>query len=86
MGSSRSRPSPWWPARLELLAIAGRRVLSRDLTGLGPGQQVLNPGDSGHFRAGIHLVRTAQEGCESTGKAAIVPQFSDGKPCGDACK
>ncbi len=60
------------PARLELLDIAGRRVLSQDLVGVGPGPHLLNLGDSGRFRAGIYLVRITQEGRRITGKYAIV--------------
>jgi hypothetical protein len=60
------------PARLQILDITGRRVLERDLIGLGPGQQVLDLGDSGRFRAGVYLVRITQEGRRIAGKYAIV--------------
>lgn len=60
------------PARLELLDIAGRCVLARDLVGLGAGPQVLDLGSSTGFRAGIYLIRITQGGRHITGKAAIV--------------
>ena len=60
------------PARLELLDIAGRIILSRELVGLGPGRHVMNLGDSGRFRAGIYLVRIVQGGRHTSGKVAIV--------------
>jgi len=60
------------PARLQILDITGRRVLERDLVGPGPGQQVLDLGESGRFRAGVYLVRITQEGRRITGKCAIV--------------
>jgi hypothetical protein len=60
------------PARLELLDITGRRVLARDLVGLGAGPQVLDLGSSTGFRAGIYLIRITQGGRRITGKAVIV--------------
>lgn len=60
------------PARIQILDVTGRRVLERDLVGLGPGQHVLDLGDSGRFRAGVYLVRITQGGRRITGKYAIV--------------
>jgi hypothetical protein len=60
------------PARLELIDVAGRRVFSRDLNGLGAGPQVLDLGSSDVFRAGVYWIRITQDGRRITGKAAIV--------------
>jgi hypothetical protein len=66
------RPNPTWqdllvtfslpsaaPASLELLDIAGRRVLMRDVGSLGPGSYVLNLGQNA-VPAGVYLVRLRQ--------------------------
>jgi hypothetical protein len=60
------------PARLEVLDVAGRRVLARDLTGLGPGSHALDLGERARFPTGIYLVRLWQGRERVTGKAAIV--------------
>jgi hypothetical protein len=60
------------PARLELLDVAGRRVLARDLVPSGAGPQLLDLGSSAGFRAGIYLVRITQSGRKINGKVAIV--------------
>lgn len=60
------------PARLELLDVTGRRVLARDLIGLGAGPQVLDLGSSAGFRAGIYMIRITQDGHHIKGKTAIV--------------
>lgn len=60
------------PARIELLDVAGRRVLARELTGLDPGNHLLELGSGVRLPAGIYLVRLKQGTRSVTGKAAIV--------------
>jgi hypothetical protein len=60
------------PARLELLDVAGRRVLARDLMGLVPGDHAIVLEESVRLPSGIYLVRLAQGGRRVAGKAAIV--------------
>jgi len=60
------------PARIEVMDIAGRRMLTRDLTGLVPGSHVLALDERARFPAGIYLVRIGQGTRRVTGKAAIV--------------
>jgi hypothetical protein len=60
------------PARIEVLDVAGRRMLVRDLTGLVPGSHALALDESARFPAGIYLVRISQGARRVTGKAAII--------------
>lgn len=60
------------PARIEVLDVAGRRMLVRDLTGLAPGGHALALDESARFPAGIYLVRISQGARRVTGKAAII--------------
>jgi len=60
------------PVRLELLDVAGRRVLVRDLAGLAPGSQTVALENAARLPAGIYLVVLRQGGQRVTGKAALV--------------
>ncbi len=60
------------PAMIEVLDVAGRRLLVRDLTGLGPGSHALALDERPRFPAGIYLVRITQGARRVSGKAAIV--------------
>ncbi|OLD69965.1 MAG: hypothetical protein AUI33_08580 [Ignavibacteria bacterium 13_1_40CM_2_61_4] len=48
------------PASLEMLDLAGRRVLARDVGALGPGQHVVHLGDGARIRPGIYMMRLVQ--------------------------
>jgi hypothetical protein len=62
------------PARLELLDIAGRRVLSRDLAGLGGGGHVLALARSASRpAAGLYFLRLTQAGRALTRRVVIAP-------------
>ena len=60
------------PARLELLDVAGRRVLAREVGALGAGQHVLRLDQAKGLPAGIYTVRLTQDGREVVARAAIV--------------
>ncbi len=59
------------PARLEVMDLAGRRVLARDVGGLGPGDHVMAMAPAGVIRPGIYLVRL-ERGAASVVKRACV--------------
>jgi hypothetical protein len=48
------------PARLELLDLAGRRVLTRDVGSMGPGSHVVHLGDGARVAPGIYMLRLVQ--------------------------
>src|SRR5438093_1584654 len=48
------------PARLELLDIAGRCVLARQLAGLEPGDHTFGFDEAGRLPPGIYMIRIAQ--------------------------
>lgn len=50
------------PARLDVHDLAGRRVASRDLTGLGAGRHVLSLPEVNALPAGLYVVRLARGG------------------------
>ena len=58
------------PARIELMDIAGRRVVTRDLGALGPGRHRVRL-DAG-LRAGVYLVRVIHGGLARTAKAVVL--------------
>src|SRR4029077_10973853 len=60
------------PVRIDLLDVAGRRVLAREIAPSGAGPQTLDLGSSAGFRSGIYLVRITQSGRKIKGKVAIV--------------
>ena len=60
------------PARLELLDIAGRRVASRDLSGLGPGNHVLDLSGGTRFEPGLYLLRLTAGDRALTSKALVI--------------
>ncbi|HEV2105043.1 MAG TPA: hypothetical protein VGU27_04875, partial [Candidatus Eisenbacteria bacterium] len=61
------------PATLELLDLAGRRVLVRDVGGLGPGLHVLDLSrEAAALPAGVYTTRLAQAGRVRTGKVTLV--------------
>jgi hypothetical protein len=60
------------PASLELIDVTGRRVRSREIGPLGPGQHVVDLGDAHDIRAGLYFLRVTQAGQTRTAKATIV--------------
>jgi hypothetical protein len=59
-------------ARLELLDVAGRRVLAREVGSMGPGQHVLRLDEVRRLPAGIYTVRLIQGSRAVLARAAIV--------------
>jgi hypothetical protein len=49
-------PNPG-PARLEVLDVAGRKVLERELRGMSAGPHVVDLGEDGALAPGIYAVR-----------------------------
>lgn len=61
------------PASLELIDLAGRRVVSRAVGSLGPGAHVLDlTRESAALHPGVYSIRLRQGGATSTGKVTIV--------------
>jgi hypothetical protein len=60
------------PVRIEVLDVAGRRLVAQDYTHLDPGSHTLMVGEGLRFPSGIYLVRIGQGGRQVTGKAAII--------------
>jgi len=61
------------PARLELIDLAGRRVLARDVGALGAGAHQLDLSrEAGALRPGVYSIRLTQGGRALTRKVAIV--------------
>jgi len=48
-------------ARLEVVDVAGRRLVSRDVTALGPGGHVLTVGDEKPLASGVYFVRLIED-------------------------
>jgi hypothetical protein len=59
------------PARLELLDLAGRRVRSLALAGLGGGLHRVDLGETGSLPPGLYLVRLSQSGRQLTAKLVV---------------
>ncbi len=60
------------PATLELVDVAGRRLLSRDLAGLGPGSHLIQLGASGTLRPGVYWLRLTQKGRSLTARGLVL--------------
>jgi len=60
------------PARLELLDVAGRRVLAEDVGSLGAGQHVLRLAKAEALPAGVYVLRLTQSGRVASTRATIV--------------
>jgi trimeric autotransporter adhesin len=60
------------PASIEVLDIAGRRRLERDLSALGPGNHVLNLAEGHGLEPGLYLVRLTQDNRFRTARVSIV--------------
>ena len=59
-------------AKLELFDIAGRRVASRDVGGLGPGRHVVTIEPRVGLSAGVYVVRLTRAGRSLTATAAVL--------------
>ena len=59
------------PATIELVDIAGRRVLERDVGTMGPGEHVLRLEEARSLPAGLYLARLRQQGLERSRKVLI---------------
>jgi hypothetical protein len=64
--------APGEPVRIEVLDVAGRRLVARDYTDLDPGSHTLVVGEGIRFPSGIYLVRISQGSRRVIGKAAII--------------
>ena len=60
------------PARLELLDVAGRRLLARPVGSLGPGTHALDLSEGGALKSGIYFARLLQAGDEVHARAAVI--------------
>jgi hypothetical protein len=60
------------PARLDLIDVTGRRVMSHDLGTLAPGLHDAPLADARELRPGLYLVRLSQGSAIATGKVSIV--------------
>jgi hypothetical protein len=61
----------WAPARIDLVDVAGRSVLQRDLGSPGPGRHTLILNLSGGTRTGVYIVRLTQAGHSATSKLVL---------------
>jgi len=59
-------------ARIELLDLAGRRVLSREVGVLGPGGHTMDLADPAPLAAGIYFLRLTQQGREIATRVAVL--------------
>lgn len=60
------------PARLELLDVAGRRILEREVGSMGPGRHVVELRGRGQLHAGIYLLRLSRAGRSLTTTAVVL--------------
>jgi hypothetical protein len=60
------------PARIELLDLAGRRVLMRQLDGLGPGSHVVSLPETRALPAGVYILRLSQGDRSRTVRTVLV--------------
>ena len=60
------------PARLELIDVSGRRVLSREVGGLGAGNHALRLDSEAKIPAGLYFVRLKQGSMEVTARGVVV--------------
>ncbi len=59
------------PARIELLDLAGRRLLARELSDLGPGEHVLRPWEGASPAPGLYLLRLSEGERSATAKVLL---------------
>ena len=61
----------WSPARIELVDVAGRSVLKRDLGSPGPGRHTLMLRPDAGTRTGMYIVRLTQAGDSVSSKMVL---------------
>ncbi len=61
------------PARLEVLDVAGRQVMSREVGSLGAGRHTVRLGSDRSLGAGIYLLRLTQGGRSVSARGAVAP-------------
>lgn len=59
-------------ARLDVLDLAGRRVISRDLAGLGAGRHVVTLDEAGALAPGVYTLRLAQGGAAKLTRLCVM--------------
>jgi hypothetical protein len=60
------------PAALEVFDLAGRRLWSREVGELGPGEHRVRLGDGAYFPPGLYLARLRQGGHTASARIAII--------------
>jgi hypothetical protein len=60
------------PARLELLDLAGRKIIARDVGALGPGSHVVNLAEGRALPAGVYLIRLTQGSRSAMSRAVVL--------------
>ena len=60
------------PATIELLDVAGRRVIGRPVGAYGPGDHVIRLGDGRRFSPGVYLLRLSQGKRSVTRKTVVL--------------
>jgi hypothetical protein len=60
-------------ARLEVLDVAGRRLVRRDLTALGPGRHALTLDEGAQLGAGVYLLTVFQGSVTATRRVVVMP-------------
>jgi hypothetical protein len=73
------------PARLELLDVGGRRILSREVGALGPGPHEVELGRAEEFPSGIYFVRLSQ-GIHTRVERAVVARMGSGSRVGSGAR
>jgi hypothetical protein len=59
-------------ARLSVYDVSGRRLLRRDVGGLGPGDHVIPLAASGTFRPGVYLIQLERGGRSLTTRVSVL--------------
>ena len=60
------------PARIDVIDLAGRRVLGRDLAGLGPGSHVVSFPEAATLPAGVYTIRLSQAGRSVAARSIVM--------------
>jgi len=61
----------WIPGALDLYDVAGRRIIHREIGGLGPGQHLVSLGERSRVEPGIYFVRLRQGRSIATKKIVV---------------
>ena len=59
-------------ATLDLVDVAGRRVVRREVGGLGPGRHSMVLGDAAHIAPGLYWLRLTRAGQVRTARVVVV--------------